>query len=95
MDGRPDNEKDMARYLRPETLFNPTKCASYIEEVIRWELKIKIKKEKTKQYEGSPRSDLKEKINEEADQETKRYINALKQQYGGDRWFMHYNEGNK
>jgi uncharacterized phage protein (TIGR02220 family) len=91
-DGIPPGEKDMSEFIRPETIFNATKCASYIEQVIRWELKIKIGKEKKKEYQDSPRADLKDKITEEVDQEMKRKINQLKDQFGGQ-WFLHYNEG--
>jgi uncharacterized phage protein (TIGR02220 family) len=89
--GRPESEKNMEEYIRPETLFNATKCASYVEQVVRWELMIKMKNHKKQQYQGSTRTDLKQKISEEADLETTARIEQLKKKYGKG-WFMHYND---
>ena len=90
-DGRPAGEKDMSEWIRPETLFNATKCASYVEQAIRFELGMVKAQQKKVEYKDSPRADLKKKINEEAFQETERKVNQLKKEFGGQ-WFLHYKE---
>ena len=82
------DDRNMAQYLRPATLFNRTKFADYQEQVITREMnftnKQKLKEKLKDQYKDTVALDY--SANEQARQETLQTIKRLKEKYGANYW---------